>query len=573
MRLKPFLLASAFLSIGNALGAQSYDPRTGSPFSLLRMPPDGVAHYEASLEARRLAEGGQDSAAVPLLERLTGEYPRNGEHWLLLARSLARLGRSADAAAAYQEAGRWRGERAVGGWTPVNGAINHLRAGNREAALAMLRQYIFEERGAYRMELWDLEALASLRGDPEFRRIAGRPDTTGWGRTEGRKRDIDYLVAEVRRVNPDPTLPPEFLARADSMRARVHEFTDEEFVVELNRMLAALRRGHTELFSGSFGGSVKLLPAQLYAFPEGIFIIDAVPEYRALVGARVDSIDGTSAEEALRLVNLMQSVDGEMQFLWNGMLLLRSAHYLRGSGIISSVDTIALTIRTPRGTQKRVRLATGAREGWHQLGAPPGTTRPLFLRHLDENHWDTSLVRHEAHYVQVNQMRNDSGETLAAFGRRLWTTLNSTTPRALIVDVRHNFGGSTALYTELLRTIVAFMREPERRLYVLIGRTTNSAAGNFVTDLERLAEPIFVGEPTSECCNLYGDPARVRLPYTQRLGVISAVRWNLSRDVFDGRREMSPHIPVALTAADYFVGRDPVMEAALRHMLERSPER
>ena len=72
---------------------------------------------------------------------------------------------------------------------------------------------------------------------------------------------------------------------------------------------------------------------------------------------------------------------------------------------------------------------------------------------------------------------------------------------------------------------------------------------------------MFVGEASSECCNLNGDVAQVRLPHSGLSGTIAGVRWNLSRDVFDGRREMSPHVPVQLTAAAYFAGRDPALDA------------
>jgi hypothetical protein len=34
--------------------------------------------------------------------------------------------------------------------------------------------------------------------------------------------------------------------------------------------------------------------------------------------------------------------------------------------------------------------------------------------------------------------------------------------------------------------------------------------------------------------------------------------------VFDGRREMSPDVPVQLTAKDYFAGRDPALDAVFR---------
>jgi hypothetical protein len=162
--------------------------------------------------------------------------------------------------------------------------------------------------------------------------------------------------------------------------------------------------------------------------------------------------------------------------------------------------------------------------------------------------------------VRLSEVRDDSAETLAAFGLRLRAVLTASHPKNLIFDVRGNRGGSTALYTELLRTLVAFSTGEGHHMYILIDRNTYSATGNLITELERLANPVFVGEPSGQCCNLHGDATFIRLPYSGIEGGISAVRWNLSHP-WDRRREMVPQVPVQLTASDYFAGRDPALQA------------
>ena len=138
--------------------------------------------------------------------------------------------------------------------------------------------------------------------------------------------------------------------------------------------------------------------------------------------------------------------------------------------------------------------------------------------------------------------------------------------------MRHNNGGNTFLYTELLRTLTAYARAPGKRVYALIGRRTYSASGNFVTDLERLVEPVFVGEASSECCRMHGDPTNVTLPYSRMQAELTAVTWNLSSPM-DGRREMSPDLPVQLSARAYFAGEDPAMEAIARVIEEDRAKR
>ncbi len=59
-----------------------------------------------------------------------------------------------------------------------------------------------------------------------------------------------------------------------------------------------------------------------------------------------------------------------------------------------------------------------------------------------------ALPERSALYVQFNQVLNDSAETLPASGVRLWNVLEAQKPENLILDVRHNTGGSTSLYPD-----------------------------------------------------------------------------------------------------------------------------
>jgi hypothetical protein len=301
----------------------------------------------------------------------------------------------------------------------------------------------------------------------------------------------------------------------------------------------------------------------MYAFPDGIHVVDAGEGYKHLIGAEVLNIGKVSAEEAMRRYAEVQSVDGDMQYTW-GAVLMASTYYLKGTGAIDRSDTVNVTLRTREGKTSAVKLATVTTMPPKKLVAPPGITPPMFLRNVREEHWESALPEHDALYIQMNQVRNEPNETLEQFGLRMRKVLADTRPRNVILDLRHNNGGSTILYREFLRTMVAYTAVEGNQLYVVTGRGTYSAAGNLITDLERLTNAIFVGEAASECCALYGDPSTVVLPYSKIMGEVTGVRWNLSINVFDARREISPHVPVQQTAKQYFAGEDPALEAVYR---------
>lgn len=546
-----------------------YDPESGkSPLVLLAVPKDGIAYYETKLQAKRLYEEKKFAEAEPLLERLVREYPRDPENWRMLAFTKERLKKPLEAVAAHEQAGKLIGWD-LEFWHGYYTAINHLAAGNKRAALDALRKMIFERRGIIRTGLYDWNEFAALRSDPEFLEITGRPDTTGWSREKGWAYDLDFLYSELKRVNPDyrdKPFPAKLERRYKELKSKIPQLSDEEIFIEMKRMLTVLNQGHVILFNFA---KDRFLPVQLYAFPEGIFIYDAADEHKNLIGSRIVSFGSTTAEEALRKFAEAHSADGDMEYLW-GAGYLASAYHLKGMRTINSLDSVPLMLEQPDGSRRTITLATLEKplaQRIDRLVAPPKVEPPLFLskmqREVTDFHWEQPLPEHNALYVQVNNLKAEKDETLAQFGRRLWTEIEKIKPKNLILDLRHNNGGTTQMYPELLRTLIAFSRKPENQLYVLIGRRTYSAAGNFVTDLERLTNPVFVGEATSECCNLYGDPISITLPYSGIQGELTAVKWQLSSPG-DRRREMSPQVPVQLTAEAYFKGQDPALDTIFK---------
>jgi tetratricopeptide (TPR) repeat protein len=570
--------ASALLfSTHSPARAQSYDPATESPLILVTAPADPIAYYDARAKARALLDQKKAAEAEPLAERITREYPRDGDNWVLLAEVRKTLNKHAAAAAAYQRAGellRWGTSEDLA----FEAAAAHLRAGNKRAALDFLRRHVSASNDMGRTWLYDHKELVSLRSDPEFLEIAGRPDTSAWSRDYGWRRDLDFLREEVKRLNADyrnRPLPEAFERRYEELKEKVPQLSDEEIFVGMNRMLAVLRQGHTSIINPTDSRlPYRGLPFQMYLFAEGIFVVDAVEQHKNLIGSRVVSIEGVPAEEALRRINETQSVDGDNQFIFQGMNWLHSISHLKGLRIAKSRESIEVTLQKPKQSRRTLKVPTVEASSFFEpqkLMPPAGVEAPLFLREPKQVHWHQPLPDHDALYVQLNAVADEPDESLAEYAIRLRSHLAEAAPQNLILDMRHNPGGSTNSpgYSEFLRTMIGFSMVRGRRLYVLIGRRTYSAAGNLITELEQLAGAVFVGEASSECCTFYGSPSGIFLPFSRLRGNISTKRWSLSRKGDDFRREMNPHVPVITTARDYFAGRDPVMAAAVR-MIERS---
>ena len=565
-------------------GAARYDPRTGaSPLELLEGPSDPVAYYRMKQRARsllaikkyryRTEEGdvpaGAAAEAEPLVEQLVSAYPRDANNWLLLATAKRLLKKHAEAAAAYEREG------ALSGWDPdtaINAMVSHMAAGNKSAAMEIIRRQVLERGTPDRARYFDIDEMAPLRHDPEFLELVGRPDGSSWSRNEGWTNDVDFLLNEIKRANAeyrDRPLPLELVQGMAELKRDIPRLGDEEILVQLNRVLATLHQGHTNLWEPKGKGPIapRLVPLGFHLFSEGLFIINAAPKHHDLIGSKVIAIGKTPALDALRKVSETVSGDGPMEYVWKGAYLVSYAPFLKGLGIIDNVDALEITIEDAAGSRRIVALQTNSDLGWFDAIAPGKQAVSLNGYKGMRYHVVRPVPKHDALYVQLNQVRDEEKQTLAAFGTRLNDIIRASRPKNIVLDMRVNAGGSTATYGNLLRALTAFSIDPRNRIYVLTARRTYSAASNFITELEHLGDPIFVGEPASQCCNLNGDFSTFVLPYSRIGGTMPVVKWNLSHP-YDTRREISPEVPVQLTAKDYFSGRDTVLDTTYRLMAD-----
>jgi tetratricopeptide (TPR) repeat protein len=532
----------------------------------LAAPPDGVQFYQKLKQAQQLYDNQKWAEAEPLYKELVAEYSLNGTIWGQFAKVLRSQDKFADAINAYEKVINIQGPGlpfSTRYWI----AVCHAKLGHTDAALNTLQQMVFQEAELMRPDLLSDENFTDLKDNPRFQQIAGKEDVSKLERNDGWSRDIDYLAAELKRNNPaGAVIPEEFSKRQQQLKEQVPQLNDYEIIAGMGRMMNSLNRGHTNLWIGVSGSKLDFrpMPIRLYVFPEGIFITQGLQGNEDLAGAQVLKFGNTSASDAFQRAKSARSKESDMEDVWSVPYMLELPAVLKGLDMIENADRAELTLKMPDGkiVQKTLGLIDDP-ERKRKLNPPSGVEPPLFLRNMNEMHWFQSMPELRTIYVQVNNIVPDKDETLPQFGLRLRTAIQEQKPDNIIVDIRHNNGGNTFTYVELLRTLTAFSTVEGHTVYALIGRNVYSAAANFSTDMERIVRPIFVGEPTSQIGNQWGDESQYILPYSGQIGSFSGLRWQLSHP-WDQRHSLVPQVPVQLTAKAYFRGDDPVMDAVLR---------
>jgi len=538
-------------------------------------PPRPVEFYRARREAMRHYESERWEEAEAELAGLVQSYPEDPELWFRLARARHHLGRSRPAIRAYRESFD-RGFR-YGGWIPMQISRLHARLGARDSSLVWLDRAL-SERWDDRAGLASDPANRHLREDPRLREAAGELPKRPLSRDEGWRFDIRYLTDEVHRMHVtaagDPDVPSAFDSLADRLHDRVPDLSNDEILLELGRLMATLGDGHTGIYGPDPETPLTFeagsLPLLFYDFDDGLYVIDAAEGHERWIGSRVLAFGAMPAEQAVDSLPAFVHHDNAMTVRWLGVRFqLPRLSFLGEIGAADSLTAATLTLRVRDGGVHRATFTAGdhVRSFRRKLRPVPGRDRetPLYLEDVDEEYRLEPLPEVEGLYFQFNQVRNaEDGLTVARFADSLRSTLVERDVTSLIIDVRHNNGGNNGLLRPLVQTLVWWAQgDRGRRIFVITGRNTFSAAQNFVNRVERWTDAVFVGEPSASRPNFSGEETPLLLPFSRVRGSISNRHWQDS-DPDDRRPWIAPDMPVRFTSEDYFEGRDPALEAIVR---------
>jgi hypothetical protein len=383
--------------------------------------------------------------------------------------------------------------------------------------------------------------------------------------TQALREDIDYLLSTIISRHPDPFYHASEQALRRScqlLSAQADELASGARLVKLLAIPALLNDGHTG-FRGlnGPGGIRKLLarlPIDLYWYHDGLHVRAAAPEWPELAGARVVRLAGASSAVLLEAVLPLVSRENAWRGLEVAPQLMNRPELLYGLGIGDDPSEVTCEVDIG-GVLKRLSLpalppAGSEPDNWV---SPVSTGQPSTL-----DRWPTNLTwmplpgNSRVTLLKYDSVRDDDSGKLAEKFEAAFRFLDTNDAYGLVVDLRNNGGGDNRLNWPLIDGIRARPEiNQQGRLFVLIGRGTFSAAMHCAVYLERNTRCVFVGEPTGNSPNHFGDAVDYMLPHTKLAVRVSSLWWQESLP-YDTRPAITPQHHVEYSAADYARGHD-----------------
>lgn len=383
-------------------------------------------------------------------------------------------------------------------------------------------------------------------------------------------KDYPFLFKKVSKETFD--------AEVEKLHQEIPSLAEHEIIVGLARIVSLFKYGHTAISLSSWNstGPVKFhrIPINFYQYNDGIYIQGVHKEYADVLGSKVVAIEGMAIEKALKAIRPVVPAENDQFFKSFGISSLGIPEVLHAQKITSQLKkSISLTLEKEGKTfEKTIPAAQNydypgkyshflEKGDW--LDARDNSQDPLYLKNLDRICHFEYIPEEKAVYVRQSQVQDDPEEDIPTFYEKVFTFIEENEVEKLILDVRLNGGGNNYKNKPVVTGIIKSEKINQLgKFFVIIGRRTFSACQNLINELDNYTQAIFVGEPSAENINFYGDIRRVILPNSKIPARLSFAWWQ-DKPQWENEPWMAPHLAVDMSFADYVENRDPVLEAAL----------
>lgn len=532
-------------------------------------------YFSNRVKALKLVREKNWQSAKPALESLTSQYIDDGDTWYILGLTYFQLKEWEKAIHAFKrtiDLGTILSSVPTGS-APSNDimikiAEAYTELGQEASAIFWINKSL-DARYDGRNRLVENPHFKKIADSKAFLEVSGSFLPKNLSRVESWQYDLNFLVAEIKRLHVNvyhSVSKDNFEKMVANLSSKIPSMSDQEIVFEMMKLVATLGNGHNFIVPAyAKKGSFNQLPFQFYLFSDGLFIVGADKEYQQLIGSRVVSIGNTELEEALARTKLVNARDNEMQHLWLGPHYLGLPEVLKGLNIVENAQDISITIEKENGQLEKIKpkLKAMSFSGFPKL---PALANSDAIHNLQPSkpYWYKHIPNQETIYIQYNYVHNGVSQSFADFNAELIEKITQLKTENLILDIRHNAGGDGSTYPPLLKTLVQFEAlNPNGKIFVVMGRNTFSAAHNLLLDINRLVNPILVGEPSGSRPNALSEAGWFKLPYSGTWGIISS-QFHQASKAEDHRIWVAPHVPVSLSSMQYFAGVDSAMQAINR---------
>lgn len=224
--------------------------------------------------------------------------------------------------------------------------------------------------------------------------------------------DLSFLAEEMPEVHPSfSTRISEQTFERAILEARngIQDWTDNQIVVELTKLVALLDEGHSEIQPMLPPANFRMYPLKAYLFSDGFYITDASRQFRHLIGGRIVRIGSAKIEDVFHIFESIIGTENEYHRKSLFPIWVMMAELLQAEGIIEDADKGTFHIEMSDGKQIQVEIGPEPALPWvyWYLFRPVQNERsPAVSNRRKDNYWFEYWPDSRTIYFQRNVEKN-----------------------------------------------------------------------------------------------------------------------------------------------------------------------
>ena len=365
----------------------------------------------------------------------------------------------------------------------------------------------------------------------------------------------------------------EFDAAVDKLYKEIPAMKEHEVLAGFAKIVSLFKYGHTNIGWRDAPVRYHVAPVNFYWFSDGIYVEGVDKKYEDIVGAKLINVEGIPVAKVLEAVKPLVPVENDQYFKAYGMDMLNIPEALNAQKVSKELkQSVTYTFEKDGKKFDKTLEAIPAfrlprdygfvKNEW--VSARDRSVTPNYLKSLDKIYYYEYLPASKTLYVRHSQIQDDRSEAIPAFYKKVFDFIEKNDVEKLVLDVRLNGGGNNYKNKPIVTGILESKKiNQPGKVFVIIGRRTFSACQNLVNELHNYTNALFVGEPTSENINFYGDTRRVELPKS-KLPVFLSFAWWQDKPQWENDEWLAPQLAVEMSFAEYKSNQDPILDACLK---------
>lgn len=379
------------------------------------------------------------------------------------------------------------------------------------------------------------------------------------------QKDLQYLAKELpqRHKNAFHTVTREQFERAVAeLNTAIPSLQEHEILVGFRRIVAMVGDAHTALEPPK---TFNRYPLTLYWFGNDLRVLRTTAEYKRALGTRVVGIGSLNLADATERVNALVARENVQFARYSNVSLIPLAEILHALKIAPHVNRAEWTFEDAKGERFSLNLSAQAPDAKIEWLSTLKEI-PLYRQQADQLMWVRLLP--DAQTVYLNLKVYPDADTFKRVSAEMFKLIDSSGAKRLVIDVRQSYGGDFLKFrSHILKELKnrAAFRQPNS-LFVIIGRSTISAAMHSAIETRDEMNATLVGEPSGSKPNSYSENDEFTLP-NSRLQVSYSTRYYKLED--KDTPSLMPDKLIEPVWELYTAGRDAAIEWILAQPLPK----